>query len=266
MAHEIHYEIFSRRGSKGGWRLIDVKPDRDEAIDFAQFQMSEGATGVKVVKETYNDETGDYLSLKIFEEGLNKLKTKPAQEDVPHALPCFKPDDLYSYYARQTIARLIPEFLARNRVTVTELCHRADILEKLEATGTLLQHAIQKVAVAQASSTAMPVQQIIKALNELTTKAFHRVYRDSRNSTFPKVQQGEFGAVSLRSHRVEDHALHALSTDVAFLKRVLATGIRRRKHLVRLAASGLKLGYTTKRRCVPGYCLVKTVEIKVLRL
>jgi len=198
MAHEIHYEIFSRRGSKGGWRLIDVKPDRDEAIDFAQFQMSEGATGVKVVKETYNDETGDYLSLKIFEEGLNKLKTKPAQEDVPHALPCFKPDDLYSYYARQTIARLIPEFLARNRVTVTELCHRADILEKLEATGTLLQHAIQKVAVAQASSTAMPVQQIIKALNELTTKAFHRVYRDSRNSTFPKVQQGEFGALAAR--------------------------------------------------------------------
>jgi len=45
------------------------------------------------------------------------------------------------------------------------------------------------------------------------------------------VQQGEFGAVSLRSHRVEDHALHALSADVAFLKRVLATGIRRRNTL-----------------------------------
>ena len=198
MAREIHYEIFSRRGSKGGWRLIDIKHDREEALKFAHDTLTDGATGVKVVKETYNDETGDYLSLKIFEDGLNKIKTKPAQEDVPHALPCFKPDDLHSYYARQTIARLIPEYLARNKITVTELCHRADMLEKLEATGTLLQHAIQKVAVAQAASTTTPVQQIIKSLNELTTKAFHRVYRDSRNLTFPSVQCGEFGALATK--------------------------------------------------------------------
>jgi len=198
MAQEIHYEIFSRRGSKGGWKLIDIKQSRDEALKFAQAIMAEGATGVKVVKETYNDETGDYLSLKVFEDGLNKIKTTPTQEEVPHALPCFKPDDLYSYYARQTIARLIPEFLARNRITVTELSHRADMLEKLEATGTLLQHAIQKVAVAQAASTTTPVQQIIKSLNELTTKAFHRVYRDSRNLTFPAVKQGEFGTLATK--------------------------------------------------------------------
>ena len=65
------------------------------------------------------------------------MKTAPAQEDVPHALPCFKPDDLYSYHARATITRLLTEFLARNKITITELIHRADLLEKLEATGTL---------------------------------------------------------------------------------------------------------------------------------
>ena len=85
---------------------------------------------MKVVKETYNEETGDYLSLKIFEDGHNKVKLAPAQDDVPHALPCFKPDDLYSYHARKTIARLIPDFLARNKVTVTELGHRADLLDR----------------------------------------------------------------------------------------------------------------------------------------
>ena len=197
MAKQIHFEIFSRHGSKGGRRLIDVKTDRDQAIKFAQETMSEGgATGVRVVKETYDEETGDFLALKIFEDGHNKLKSTTAQETAPRALPCFKPDDFYSYHARRTIARLIPEFLARNKITVTEMSHRADMLEKLEATGTLLQHAIQKVAVAQAASTMMPVQQIVKSLNALTTKAFHRVYRDSRKGVFPDVEQGEFGALA----------------------------------------------------------------------
>ncbi|MDE2133016.1 MAG: hypothetical protein KGJ49_00270 [Alphaproteobacteria bacterium] len=197
MAKQIHFEIFSRRGSKGGWNLVEVKVDRDEAIGLARAMMTDdGATGVKVVKETYDDDTGDYLSLKIFEDGHNKVKTKPAQEDMPHALPCFKPDDLYSYYARKTIARLIPEYLARNKITVTELSHRADLLEKLEATGTLLQHAIQKIAVAQAASTATPVHQIMKNLNELTTKAFHRVYRDNRKGHFPDVEPGKFGLLA----------------------------------------------------------------------
>jgi hypothetical protein len=197
MAKQIHFEVFSRRGSKGGWTLTDVKTDRDEAMEFAQEMMRDGgATGVKVVKETYDDETGDFLSLKIFEDGRNKIKSKPAQEDVPHALPCFKPDDFYSYHARKTIARLIPEFLARNKITVTELSHRADMLEKLEATGMLLQHAIQKVAVAQAASTTLPVQHIIKSLNALTTKAFQRVYRDKSKGVFPDVEAAGFGALA----------------------------------------------------------------------
>ncbi len=39
-----------------------------------QLMAEEKATGVKVVKETYNDDTGDYLTLKILEEGHNEVK------------------------------------------------------------------------------------------------------------------------------------------------------------------------------------------------
>ncbi|HEY5347975.1 MAG TPA: hypothetical protein VIJ72_07270, partial [Rhizomicrobium sp.] len=152
----------------------------------------------KVVKETYNDDTGDYLTLKIFEEGHNQVKVPVAQEDTPHALPCFRIDDLYSYHARTTIARLLTDFLARGRLTVTELLHRADMLEKLEATGTLFQHAIQKIAVAQAATTTTPVQQIVKSLNELTTQALHRVYRDQRKDLFPAVKPEQFGALACK--------------------------------------------------------------------
>lgn len=143
MGREIHYEVFRRVGARGGWTLHEVVSSREGAVAMAQELMaSEKATGVKVVKETYNDETGDFLTLKIFEEGHNQMKIAPAQEDAPHALPCFKPDDLYSYHARTTMGRLLIDFLARNKITITELIHRADMLEKLEATGTLYQHAI----------------------------------------------------------------------------------------------------------------------------
>lgn len=205
MAREVHYEIFSRQGAKGGWRMLDVRSEREAAIEFAKSLMAdEKATGVKVVKETYNDETGDYLTLKIFEDGHNQFKSKPEAEEIPHALPCFKPDDLYSYHARATISRLLSDYLARNRITLTELSHRADALERLEATGTILQHVIQKVAVAQAASTTTPVQQIVKSLNELVNKAFQRVYRDQRRGYFPKTGASGFCALAEKLQREPD--------------------------------------------------------------
>jgi hypothetical protein len=197
MGREIHFEIFKRVGARGGWTLHDVRNDRDTSLKLAKELMtSEQATGVKVVKETYNDETGDYLTLKIFEDGHNQMKIEPAQEEASNAIPCFKPDDLYSYHARATMSRLLSDYLARNKITITELIHRADMLEKLEATGTLYQHAIQKVAVAQAANSSTPVQQIVKSLNELTTQAFNRVYRDKRAGKFPNPHPHQFAELA----------------------------------------------------------------------
>ena len=197
MAREIHYEVFRRVGAKGGWTLHEVVNSRDVALTMAQELMaSEKDTGVKVVKETYNDETGDFLTLKIFEDGHNQMKVTPAQEEAPHALPCFKPEDLYSYHARTTMSRLLVDYLSRNKITITELIHRADLLEKLEATGTMYQFAIQKVAVAQAANTTTGVQQIVKSLNELTTKALHRVYRDQRKGLFPNPASHQFAELA----------------------------------------------------------------------
>ena len=232
MAQNVHYEVFARSTAKVGWKLVDAKPDRDGALKYAHALMAEGAAAVRVVKETYNDETGDFLTLKIFEDGLVKVKSAPAQEDVPYALPCFRPDDLYSYHARLTLARLIPEFLARNKITVIELLHRADVLEKLEATGTLVQHAIQKIAVAQASSTSTPVQQIVKSLNELTTKAFHRVYRDHRAGAFPNVAISKFGELASKLATQSD-GLYVLNGAIA---RVLQGAKGWDEKLVRLLA------------------------------
>ena len=75
------------------------------------------------------------------------------------------------------------------------------MLEKLEATGTLYQHAIQKVAVAQAATTTTPVQQIVKSLNELTTQAFNRVYRDQRAGLFPDPAPEQFADLAQQARR-----------------------------------------------------------------
>jgi hypothetical protein len=197
MSREVHYEIFRRQGSKGGWVMHEATNLRDAAIAAAQALMADNqATGVKVVKESFDNETGAYQSLKIFEDGHNKMKEEVAKEDAPSALPCFKPDDLYSYHARSTMGRLLAEHLARQRITITELIHRGDALEQLEATGTTYQHAIQKVSVAQAASTQLPVQQIVKKLQDLTTKAMNRVYNDEKSGYFPQVREGQFAALA----------------------------------------------------------------------
>jgi len=199
MAREIHYEVFRRVGAKGAWTMHEVTGDRHRALTLAQELMAtDQATGVKVVKETYNEERGDYLTLKIFEDGRSEMKETAVKEEPPQAPPCFKPDDLYSYHSRQTMGRLFIDFLSRNRITITELIHRADLLEKLEAAGTVYQHAIQKIAVAQASSTALPVQQIIKSLNELATQALQRVYRDQRKGLFPNPRVHEFAELAAK--------------------------------------------------------------------
>jgi len=180
---DIHFEVFCRPDSKGAWALHDVSSVREKALAMAADLMRAAKTiGVKVVKESYDAETGDYLSRTIFEDGHTNLKLDQAQEDAVPVLPCFKPEDLYSQHARATLTRLLRDYLARQKITATELIHRADCLDKLEASGTTLQHAVQKVAVAQASSSETPVQQLIKALNDLMGKAVARVDSPDANS------------------------------------------------------------------------------------
>jgi hypothetical protein len=202
MAQDVHYEVFRRQGA-GGWALIEAREKRDDAMELAHELVNAGATGVKVLKETFNDATGDYLSLKIFEHGAIKTKAKPKYDDIP-STPCFKVDDLYSYHARKTIALLIPDYLAHHKVTVTELSHRADLLEKLEAAGSLVQQAIQRVAVCQAIENENEVLKIIRSLSDLTTQACHRVYRDAAKGRFASCKPGHFGTLAEKLAEASD--------------------------------------------------------------
>ena len=108
---QVHFEIFRQQGKGGGWALVEAHEDREAAIKVAKLMIQEGRAGaVRVVKETYHEGTGDYVSLTVFEEGkieVKKKNTKIAEIESPS--PCFKPDDLYSYHARTTTARILAD-------------------------------------------------------------------------------------------------------------------------------------------------------------
>lgn len=193
----VHYEVFQRRGKASGWTLFGALASREAAINEAKALLARGeAAGVRVLKETFKAETGDFQSLKVFEEGdIADVKAK-VQEGT--SLPCFKPDDFYSFHGRRSIARLLSEALGRWRITATELLHHAGHIERLELTGTVMQHAVQKAAIKHAGATGEPVQQIVKQLNELISRAIQRVVLDERNNRLPRIGKEGFGSLCAR--------------------------------------------------------------------
>ncbi len=192
MAKSIHYELFVKRGRKGSWALADVFDRRDLALKSARAILDENpGFSVRVTKETLQEESGEFLSVSIFEEGREKAPPNKVTKTEAE-LPCFKPDDLYSYHAKTLIARLLEGFLARHQVTVSELMHRADLLEKLEATGTELQHAVQKYAIAHAGENDEPIHDVVRKVNDLVQQAVIMVYQTERARLFPTVTAGNF--------------------------------------------------------------------------
>ena len=182
----IHYEVFLRRSKAGGWTLHGAWPKRDVAIAEAKAKLAQNeAVGVRVFKETFKAETGDFMTLKVFEEG--EVADSKKKKDAGTSLPCFKADDFYSFHGRRTISRLLREALGRWRITATELLHHTGHIERLELTGTVMQHAVQKAAVKHAGATGEPVQEIVKQLNDLVSRAIQRVVADERGGRLPRI-------------------------------------------------------------------------------
>ncbi len=195
---DIHFEVFRQQRGTGNWSLVEAFENRDSAMERARRLLQEGrATAVRVVKETFDKESGGYVSLTLFEDGsVNTKKKNTKIDDIENLPPCVTADDLYTYHARAVIARTLAEWLAHSKLTVTELLHSAPALEKLDNQGMIMQHALQKVAVARAFGTDRPVTQIIRELSVLCTAGTRRVYKDDRSGLFEGGATGGFGALA----------------------------------------------------------------------
>jgi hypothetical protein len=191
---DTHFEIFRQNHATGSWALVEVLEDRDQALERARSMLHDGrTTAVRVMKETFDHETGGYISLNLFEDGRVNTKKKNTKIDELDELPiCNDADDLYTDRSRAVIARMLGEWLAANRLTPIELVHNASALQKLDSQGQTLQHALQKIAVARAFGSDKPVTQFIRQLNELCSEGIRRVYKDDRNGAFEGGVAGKF--------------------------------------------------------------------------
>jgi len=118
--------------------------------------------------------------------------------DVAHLSACAGVDDLFAPPARRVIARLTANFLASQNITVTEFLHRAEMLERFENTGKLLQFAVQQVAVVRAASEDRPVHELVRSLFGLADDLVTRVRADKRKGLFPSLGPDGFEALAAK--------------------------------------------------------------------
>src|SRR5580658_4839669 len=191
---QVHFEVLARRQHGSSWSLQLATEDRTRAIESAEELLAEHrAISVKVTKETLDEETREFKTVTIMTKGEpDRGKVKKPREGLEPL--CVSPHDLYTVHARDRIGRLLEGWLARNKATPFELLHRADLIEKLEATGLELQHAIQKVSIPEAQARGKTVHNVIRDFQKLTQLTIDRVMKDERKGRFPNFEIEAFAA------------------------------------------------------------------------
>jgi hypothetical protein len=175
------------------------------------------------------------------------LVANPTSKEIFDEPICQKGEDLFRRRARQTIFRLIPDFFVQNKVTVIEAMHRADVLGKLENSGSFLQHAVQKIAITQSSANGISVPETIKIFNRLVDELYSRVFNDKQNNVFPEVPAEGFGALAAKLASRKDGA-YVLNGAIARFLRDGANWNEKTVRLARLAELNQQDG--------PGRCLL----------
>jgi hypothetical protein len=183
--NQIHYELFVRRQPGSGWVLDLAGEDRARIVEQAEELLAAGVVAaVRVTKESLDPETREFRSVTILNKGApERSKAKKVVEQREPL--CVSPQDLYTLHARERIGRLLDAWLTRNRATAFELLHRADLVEKLDASGVELQHAVQKVAVPEAQARGVVVHEIIRTFQSLIERTVSRLIKDQRRGVFP---------------------------------------------------------------------------------
>jgi len=194
----VHFEVFTRKVPGAAWALDLATESRATALETAQTLMSAGrVAAVKVTKEVFDEETREFQSVVIQKLGAAEVAAKSTPKEEPQPL-CVTPQDLYTLHARERIGRLLETWLERNSATPFELLHRPDLVEKLEASGVDLQHAIQKIAVPEAHARSMSVHELIRVFHTLIERAVERLMKDHRKGVLPNLDKEKFATAAER--------------------------------------------------------------------
>jgi hypothetical protein len=211
---QVHYELFVRHTPGAPWKLEMASEDRGHVVGAAEALMNDGrVAAVRVSKETFDEGRREFQSVTILSRGKVDAgrKSKVVEDREPL---CVTPDDLYTVHARDRIGRLLEAWLVRNRATPFELLHRPDLIEKLDAAGNELQHAVQKIAVPEAQARNISVHELIRSFQRLIERAITRVLADGRRGRFVDFSFDGF-AVAVERAVAEPDAAYLIGGAVA---------------------------------------------------
>jgi hypothetical protein len=206
MAGPVHYEIYIRKTAPAPWTLMQATEDRKKAIEVAEETLADKrAVAVRVTKETLDPDTMEFTSVTVLTRGAPEAPKKRVVEadDRPN---CMTPQDFYTPHARELIGRVLEDWLGRNGATVFELLHRPDLVEKLEASGVEVQHAIQKVAIPESQATGQATHDLIRHYQKLAETAMERVVVAGRKNLFPDLANRSLADVAHRLAGSSDRA------------------------------------------------------------
>jgi hypothetical protein len=206
MSDQVHYELFVRRKPGAQWTLDMATEIRTHALQVAEEALEQGrAIAVRVSKETLDNESREYKSISIFTKGqVDGGKPKKVQEDLDPL--CVQPSDLYTAHARDRIGRLLEAWLDRHNATPFELLHRPDLVEKLEASGTDLQHALQKIAIPEAEARGMSVHELIRTFQGLVERTVANLMKQFKKGALPDLDTEGFAKAAERLAADPDRA------------------------------------------------------------
>lgn len=200
---ETHFELFLRKTPKSSWVLVEAVPDRQKAVSKGKELLeAHPHGGVRVLKEQ-RTASGEFNSVIVTTLG-NCTESKPGKSEGLKSAAltiCVSPGDLFKPAARKTYQEVLPKFLEKHRVLPGELVYRTDLLDILEASGSELTHAIQKVAIAR-SGGGDDLHAIARQLHELVTLAISQIFKD-RKSGLLLSWQGSLSDVIINARKTK---------------------------------------------------------------
>lgn len=197
--YKVHFEVYVRKIPGAPWVLNQATENRATALEAGNALMAEGkVAAVRVTKETYDEEAREYRAITILKLGSadTPARSKPKGDDSQPL--CVTPQDLYSVHARERIGRLLEGWLERNHATPFELLHRPDLVERLEASGTDLLHALQKLSIPEAHARNTSVHAMMRTFQALVERAVERLMKDHRKGLFPTLDVEGFARTAER--------------------------------------------------------------------
>ncbi len=191
---DTHYEIHGFK--KNRWVLLEFYETREEAAGMAERAYRSGAyQAVRVLRERYDPAKGEYNSLEILHLG---QKRKPSRHDSDEpAVFCKSGADLYRPEARREITRRLARLLESMELTTVEILYNLDNYRRVEAAGTHLLQAVQRVAVAQVRETGDPVAERIRQIQGVIGNAVAALKR-AEDGGCPRIGEGRFADLIAR--------------------------------------------------------------------